>query len=273
MLRASLATCLVLLTPAATALLLAAPALRRCPPVSRVARTADRFAAAQMAAAHSGTLQRQPADGNLLPGGLLKPIRRMLATIAQFFGRLVRRFTGASKLPTAPTALTLLCSGERSIANLVLVQGLATRNVPVPDEMLAYFGYNFSPFYAELPLPAEQPSSSSDEAAPPGDNGSAAVRWLRHRCAPLVDEFGCELDQGRLRLLRELYEEALSQERGFGRRKVASGGLFDGWRGGATAAAAASSSKASERVFEYEDGRKDEEDDWMIDDDVPLDIR
>ena len=103
----------------------------------------------------------------------------------------------------------------RSLANWLVVQGAATRDAPPVDEVLAYFQYGTSPFYAVLPAEATLP-------APAGK----AARWLAHRAARAQTESQLAVDAARLDLLRELYDEAKAQEKL--RRGGSSRGLF-GW--------------------------------------------
>ena len=69
------------------------------------------------------------------------------------------------------------------------MRGTATRSVPPQDEMLAFFGYSDSPFYATLPAAAaaaddEGPDAADDGAA--GDDAAGSdggVLWLDGRGA------------------------------------------------------------------------------------------
>ena len=99
----------------------------------------------------------------------------------------------------------LSLDGARSIANMLVVAGAATRSVPAPDEVLSFFEYRFSPFYAELPAGAEGTGATSE--------GGATVQWLQHAFARAPGGAQRAADEARLSLLRELYDEALATER------------------------------------------------------------
>jgi len=160
---------------------------------------------------HHSQHQSAVARGTALLALVLRPLRRLVEGLS----RLVRAALG--KLPAGGTTLlgggavvdvapraAVDLDGARSLANLVVVSGEATRSVPPANELLAYFNYRLSPFYAELP-------ASASVAAPP--SAGDEVRWLRHRHARTRSEFQLAADEGRLALLRELYEDAVAQER------------------------------------------------------------
>ena len=70
---------------------------------------------------------------------------------------------------------------------------------------MAFFGYKFSPFYAELPADAMP--------TPVATNGSSTVRWFRHKFAQEPSEYEIAADEGRRLLLQELYDDAVAEQR------------------------------------------------------------
>ena len=124
----------------------------------------------------------------------------------------------------SPPTLTLVHSGARSISNLLVTEGVATRSVPAPDPVLAYFNYRFSPFYAALP------ATDVLSASPPSPAASAEgqVRWLTHRYERPPTEGERLLDSARRNLLQQLYDEACAEER----RASSPGAWFDSLFGG-----------------------------------------
>ena len=137
----------------------------------------------------------------------LRPLRRWLVAARRLLLGVLRRLSFAAAVGDSVRAVSadiVALDAGRSLANLLLVQGAATRNVPPVDEVLAYFNYATSPFYAELPasaLPA------------PTDAPLEVVRWLQHRQARPPSALELAADEARLELLRTVYEEARKLER------------------------------------------------------------
>ena len=163
---------------------------------------------------HEGSHRDQHSRGTSATDSMLSTVMRPLLRLATAAWRLVTgalrylRGIGAaatSRVEVVPSD-TVPLEGARSIDNLVLVQGEATRSFPPPDELLLYFNYGLSPFYAELP------QSEAPAVVAPTEAGSS-VRWLRHRYTRVSNEFQRAADEGRLSLLRELYADAEAQER------------------------------------------------------------
>ena len=125
-----------------------------------------------------------------------------------------------SALEAVPRDVVAL-DGAAAVASLCVVRGVATRSVPPADEVLSFFNYRLSPFYAELP--AEALPAPSAEAG-----SSDSVRWLRLLDAREPSEFAIAMDEGRRSLLQQLYDEALATERS---RRRGGGWVFP-WSGG-----------------------------------------
>lgn len=147
--------------------------------------------------------RRRPTDAELF-AALLRPVRQLLRAVTDFFLRLRRRISGVRDLQgavAAKPAVARSLSSQRTIANLQVVEGVATRDFPPQDEVLAYFGYPTSPFYATLP-----PEASEDlGVALPASNPK--VRWLEHRFARPPSDIERASDEGRMRFLRKLFDE------------------------------------------------------------------
>ena len=111
------------------------------------------------------------------------------------------------------------------MANLRVVEGVATRKFEPQDEVLSYFGYADSPFYAVLP---EEDQEDQTVSVPTGD--ASTVRYLQHRMAMPPTSAERDADEGRIEFLRELYEEASKVERSRGGRR--GGGWFGSFVGG-----------------------------------------
>ena len=97
-----------------------------------------------------------------------------------------------------------------SLCNFVVVDNTATSSSPsAAEEVLLYFNYQLSPFYAQLP-----PNASKEvEPRPAGSPSPPPVQWMRHRLSKPVSELDAASDASRLRLLRELYADAQAEER------------------------------------------------------------
>lgn len=139
---------------------------------------------------------------------LVRPLRQLFDAFLRLLRAVLSRLMPAAALrkealDTVPRG-TVTAHCEGSVANLRVVSGAATRKVPPPEMVLSYFGYGLSPFYAELPAA----SVAALEEASDGE-----VRWLQHRHARVPNGFQLAADEGRLQLLRELYDEAVAQER------------------------------------------------------------
>ena len=134
-------------------------------------------------------------------------VREWLARARRLVVDFLSGIFGGTKAASPPT-IVLPHSATISINNLIVTEGVVTRDVPEPDPVLAYFNYRFSPFYATLPDDAQPQVSAS--AAPT----NATLRWLTHRHAQPPTEAEVEADRARLRLLRQLYDEACAEEGG-----------------------------------------------------------
>jgi hypothetical protein len=137
----------------------------------------------------------------------LDPLRRLLSAISRLIGgvllRWLPRARAAPRVDVVPRDV-LAADGARSAANLLVLKSVATRSVPAPDDVLVYFNYRLTPFYAELPANVSVPATAAV---------GGTVRCLQHRHAQAPSEFQLAADEGRLELLRELYDEAAAQER------------------------------------------------------------
>ena len=188
---------------------------------SRVAFAPVAAAGSGAAAGHLGGQPHNPQNRQLRNklratiSDALGPLRRLLALAWRLVERallsLRKLFAAArseSRLAVVPFDVVALDSA-RSLGNLLLVGGAAMRTVPPVDEVLAFFRYSSSPFYAELPAEAATAGSSSSVPAA----ATTSVCWLQHRYARPRSDVQRACDEGRLLLLRELYDEALAQER------------------------------------------------------------
>jgi len=178
---------------------------------------------------------RRPSDAALL-AALLRPLRRLLATLVRVVGSLARRISGKTGLIGASAIPNPLPGSAATIESLQVVEGVATRDATPPDEMLGYFGYNFSPFYMAAPTGDEESKveslASIDQEATEAASGAArraAVRWLRCGHARELTEFESASDDARLRLLRELYADAVAEEQ-LQRNRPPWAGLAEEWR-------------------------------------------
>ena len=142
-------------------------------------------------------------------------VRQLFAAIARW---LLQWLPSASLAASASASFeavprgAVAIDGARSAANLLVVQGAATRSVPPPNEMLVFFGYGLSPFYAELGA-SETAKAGGESRKKSGGGAGSSVRWLRHKFTRVPNEYQLAADEGRLDLLRELYTEASVQER------------------------------------------------------------
>jgi len=80
----------------------------------------------------------------------MRPLRWMIAAILRVIDRIVRAWKARdSSLAAAPGTPTVVRAA--ALRQLSEVVGSATRSFPPADEVLVYFNYALSPFYAELP--------------------------------------------------------------------------------------------------------------------------
>jgi hypothetical protein len=188
---------------------------------------------AMASSASSSSLEQDSGSGrSRIVATLLLPLR-LISAIARFLRECMARITmrggfGTAASKTRERASSIAADSARSAANMVVVEGTATRSFAPPDEVLAFFNYRFSPFYAQLDGSADESSTraAANKGATrrPGDTveeGTATpVYWLQHRHAqpPTAAQLG--LDRARYELLQELYDEASAaekQQRGGGR--------------------------------------------------------
>ena len=173
----------------------------------------------------SSALPPRRIDRELLDAAM-RPLRRMIAAIARVIDRIVRAWKARdSSLAAAPGAPTVVRAA--ALRQLREVVGSATRSFPPADEVLVYFNYELSPFYAELPpsrvlAVVEQSSGWSNRLG-------QSVRWLSHAQARSRNGFERASDESRLNLLRELYDEALAEEQ---RGRVGASPAWMAWLGG-----------------------------------------
>ena len=140
----------------------------------------------------------------------LARLKRLISAVRLFFSSLLHKLIG-TRMDRMQAGIA--CAAGYSAANLCVVQGLATRSFAPPDEVLSFFTYRFSPFYAEIPRLSDADGSATEG---PGESSPAAtdrasdypVRWLRHRHAQNPSEIQVAAHEARLELLRELYDEA-----------------------------------------------------------------
>ena len=186
------------------------------PLIARVA--ASRSLCPIAADSTAGRLRQQlPLERRLAEklANVLIPLTRLLAFARLLIDRALcslRRVWAerSSQIIVAPLDMVELDTA-RSLGNMLLVTGTASRAVPPMDAALAFFGYSSSPFYSRLPpesVPAVQTDMPSSATSP------TTVSWLQHRRATLRrSKSQRTLDEGRLLLLRELHNEAIAQER------------------------------------------------------------
>ena len=153
---------------------------------------------------------QQPGKVAALAAAVLRPLRRWYAAALRLVSGVLQflrdsREASSQTLAFIPSDVVAL-DGSRTLDNLYVVACAATRDVPPVAEVLTFFNYGVSPFYAQLPAEAAPPVP----ALPTGSD--TAVRCLRHRYARVPSEFQIAADEGRIALLRELYGEALQRE-------------------------------------------------------------
>lgn len=155
----------------------------------------------------------------------MRPLRRMIAAILRVIDRIVRAWKARdSSLAAAPGTPTVVRAA--ALRQLSEVVGSATRSFPPADEVLVYFNYELSPFYAELPPKRVQ--AVVDQASGWSSRLGQSVRWLSHAQARARNGFERASDESRLNLLRELYDEALAEEQ---RGRVAASPAWMAWMG------------------------------------------
>jgi hypothetical protein len=189
-------------------------------------------------ASSSSLNENNGSRGSRILAALMQPIR-LFSAIRRFLGEWLAKFKLRGDLGSAGDSkrqqgLSIGSSSVESATNFVVVEGSATRSFAPPNEVLAFFNYRSSPFYAQLDGSDDADESSkqvtgkgAERAAAPGsdanlDSDAKPLRWLQHRNAkpPTAGQLG--LDRARHELLQELYDEASAAE------KQQRGG---GWRG------------------------------------------
>ena len=168
----------------------------------------------------------------------MQPLR-LFSAIRRFLGNWLAKFKSRGNLDYVGDlkrrqGLGICSSGVESASNFVVVEGSAIRSFAPPNEVLAFFNYRFSPFYAQLDgsddtdQSSERVAGKSAQRATNPDSGAKEdsnakpLCWLQHKHmqVPTAGQLG--LDRARYELLQELYDEASAAE------KQRRGG---GWRG------------------------------------------
>ena len=190
-------------SPPLTARAAALPRTSTVAPLSLSASSAARYQHPDRL--HSAT---EKASGFLAVA--LRPLRRLFAAVRRLIENALQYLRDAqalaSDVPVLPRSVVAI-DGALSLSNLFVAAGTVTREVPPANEVLAFFNYGLSPFYAELPTEA------APKAAALPSGADSAVRCLRHRHARAPSEYQVAADEARLSLLRELYDEALARDR------------------------------------------------------------
>ena len=160
------------------------------PLIARVA--ASRSLCPIAADSTAGRLRQQlPLERRLAEklANVLIPLTRLLAFARLLIDRALcslRRVWAerSSQIIVAPLDMVELDTA-RSLGNMLLVTGTASRAVPPMDAALAFFGYSSSPFYSRLP-PESVPAVQTDivcHLQPPHRRLSAGFSIAVLRCA------------------------------------------------------------------------------------------
>ena len=150
--------------------------------------------------------------------GLLQELTRIVRWLRTVLCRLRDALFG-SLSPARGSARRL--DAAACLRKMPIVQGVATRTFPPPDEAYTGFDYCFSPFYAELGPVDNSPSAEEPSRLEPplsSDNAGGRISWLGWADAKPRTDLEWAVDFGRLALLRRIRVEAIEIERQTRRR-------------------------------------------------------
>lgn len=147
-----------------------------------------------------------------LLSAVVATLRRFLLSTRRFFSSLILRL-GIERV-TVTSGVGISGDSARTSANLCIVEGAATRNVAEPDQALAFFNYDLSPFYAVTEsLDHNGDGDDSTDGPSVAATGNGVVRWLQHGSARMPTDLELGADEARRAFLAELYAEALKVEK------------------------------------------------------------